>query len=63
MNARSVSAWLALLGVLFLSTAGAALAQAGGGVGGGVGAVPEPTVMSLLAFGLVGYGASRRRRQ
>ncbi len=63
MNLKTISTWIALLWVLSTFTVGAALAQVGGGVGGGVGAVPEPTVMTMLAFGLVGYGASRRRRQ
>lgn len=56
----SLTAFLAVV-VLHLGMAAVAFAQ-GGGVGGGVGAVPEPTVLTLVAMGVAGYGIARRKR-
>ncbi|MBI3890476.1 MAG: PEP-CTERM sorting domain-containing protein [Candidatus Wallbacteria bacterium] len=46
--------------LLFLACAGTASAQ-GGGVGGGVGAVPEPATWTLIALAAGGYALRHRR--
>lgn len=58
---NALSAWMAVM-LFHLGAATVAWAQ-GGGVGGGVGAVPEPTVLTLVAFGVAGYGIARRKRR
>lgn len=52
--------WPELLALLLLP--GSVLAQ-GGGIGGGVGPVPEPATTALLGVGMAVYGAYRSRRR
>ncbi len=49
--------WIALMALVFAEPA---FAQ-GGGVGGGVGAVPEPTTWALMGLAAGGYGFRRWR--
>jgi hypothetical protein len=53
--------WPELLALLLLLP-GSVLAQ-GGGIGGGVGPVPEPATTALLGVGMAVYGAYRSRRR
>lgn len=52
---------LGLLALLLLLP-GSLLAQ-GGGIGGGVGPVPEPATTALVGVGMAVYGLYRHRRR
>ncbi len=57
MRRHSLRFAFRLLGMMtFASLAAAAALAQGGGVGGGVGAVPEPATLALLGVAAGGYG-------